>query len=125
MSLSMTLPVMPAVLSFSVELYTPVRMPVLALSGASTSGWTMFRRVPNTAGFPKKIKVWPGTRRACIHLTPLKKTISISPLSSETMALKRLTMLYLSFSAGSSTPFLPYRRTLVTIARTCTCARSG
>ena len=125
MSLSITLPVMPEFRSFSVDGYTPVSTPVVPESGASTSGCTILRRLPNTEGLPKKMNVEPGTSRLCIHFTPLKNTISISPLSSATRTLRRLTALYLSLSAGSSAPFLANSRTFCTVARTCTWARSG
>ena len=125
MSLSMTLPVIPLFLSFSVEVYTPVRTPAVKASGASTSGWTMLMRPLNVCGFPKKRKVLPGTRRPCIHLIPLKKTTSISPESSPMITDRRLTRLYLTLSAGTSAPFLAKSLVLRTVARTWMKAWSG
>ena len=63
--------------------------------GLSTSGWTMLSLFPNFCGFPKKTNTLPGTRRSQFHLIPLKKTISISPVLSATMTLRRFTALNL------------------------------
>ena len=78
--------------------YTPVIVPVV-LPGviivpaigfpavASTSGWTMLIFPLNAAGFPKNMNSLPGFNLSNIHLIPLKKTISMSPVPSLTHTL--------------------------------------
>ena len=61
--------------------------------GLSTSGWTIFMRLPKVCGLPKKTNTLPGVSRSQFHLMPLKNTISISPVLSATITLRRLTAL--------------------------------
>ena len=94
---------------------------------SSTSGWTMFMRPLNAVGLPKNMNSAPGFSLPYIHLMPLKKTISMSPLPSETHTLILLIMLNLGASEvpGSIAPLAPYRSVLVTFARIWRYAMSG
>ena len=139
MILFIALPVTPAFFSFSVLAYTPVRvpppLPVCCLyaccspvfcGAASTSGWTTFILVLNSCGFPKNTHSVPGFSFSNIHLMPLKNTISISPVPSDTHTLILLTRLNLSPScwlwsrASPRAEELAYRFTRMTLARICT-----
>ena len=79
--------------------------PVGKVGAASTSGWTMFIRPLNAVGFPKKMNSAPGFSLSYIHLIPLKKTISISPVPSLTHALIR--RIVLNFNVLPALPAAP------------------
>ena len=70
----------------------------------------MFNLPLKAVGFPKNMNSEPGFSFSCIHLMPLKKTISISPLPS----LIHTLILFPSWTS-----------TRCTLARICTKAMSG